>query len=338
MIEMSIPSTLFGLPLSLERATAQELVDALATLWERQMEHRPSSLEADLHSVGLADIFSPIKTGKTLRMFLDALPDSPPYPDNPLIRPPLVIGNGRDALVTVEGRVGLEIVRGLLSRDDADPIAIARDTVHGAGNLAYECYRDWSMRRLNDVIELRSGRSSVMGPPSMAFLLLLLVNCSVSLETAIKTLPDRPADQKRLDVAAGDIIEAYSNVINPDISDESRKRKRDLRHFSFYGGYARSEARRRVSWALGPEDDSNYIRYDKVDDAAAFVVNELRRTRTPRGRSRALAAFDALVAAYRRALPTLAALEMAHENRAATGYLRRRLEEALGQDEDDGRP
>jgi len=338
MIETSIPSTLFGLPLSLERAAAQDLVDALAALWERQMGHRTRPLEADLRSAGLADIFSPIKTGKTLRMFLDALPDPPPYPDSSLIRPPLVIGEWRDALVTVEGRVGLEIVRDLLSRDEADPIAIARDTVHGAGNLVYECYRDWSMRRLRDVIALRSGRSSVMGPPGMAFLLLLLVNRSVSPETAIRTLPNRAADQKRLDVAAGDIIEAYSNVINPDSPDESRKRKRDPRHFSFYGGYARSEARRRVSWALGPEDDSNYIRYDRVDDAAAFVVNELRRTRAPRGRSRALMAFDALVAAYRRALPTLAALEMAHENRAATGDLRRRLEEAIGQDEDDGRP
>ncbi len=332
MTENLVLPTLFSLPLALERGEAQPLAEDLTALWQRQTGSLPGSLHDDLRSPILADIFSPLKAGKTLRAFLDALADQPPCQSGPLLRPPLVVGTARDVLVTVEGRVCLEIVRTLLSRDMSDPIVITGDSIRRAEHLVYERYRDWSMRRLEDVIKLRSGQAAVIGPPGIAFLLFLLVNRSFSPKTAIKTLPKRKVDQERLDQAAGRIIEAYSDVINPSVPGH-----RNPRHFSFYGGYARSEARRRLSWALGPEDDSNYIRCDKVNETTDFAATEMRRVRSPQARARLLAAFDALVDTYRRELPILGSLEMAHEDRAATADLRKRLESSLEQAENNKR-
>jgi hypothetical protein len=320
----SIPSTLFGLPVSIERHEAVVLIENLMCIWERQAGGPIGKLDADLKGTGLANIFSPIKAGKSLRMLLDALPTLQLERISPLLQPPLIIGGADDMLATAEGRIILEILQGLVHRPTADPIHITREIVYTAEHLAYEQYRRWGLQHIESVLNLRAGKATtVMGPPAIAFLLLLLVNRSFSIETALRRLPEsRKADQARLDEVTGRIIEAYTTVLNPG--------SRNLRHFSIYGGYARSEAYRRVSWALGTEEGSNYVRPNKIDDLIVFLINELGRSRTTITNTSALAAFDALVAAYRRELPILGALEMAHENRVATSELRTKIEVGLG--------
>lgn len=315
----AVPTTLFGVPLAIKRTDARRLTDALATLWERQMSRSLGPLNEDL--ADMRNLFDPLATGTRLRKVLGSLPPSPVV-SSPLLQPPIVIGEDHDRLVTLEGRVVLEVLEELLRRD-ADVVAISASTVYFAEHRVYEQYRLWGLRKLGDVLRLRAGKGQALPIPSIASLLLLLVNGSISSDTAFRLLPDTEL-QDRLDEAIGRVVAAFCDALNA--------RLRDPRHFRLYSGYAMTEARRRLPRALGPERNSAYIEEDKRGEVISLIVAELRRPHRSPAAEQVLMAFDRLIAVYREELPVFSALEMAHERRPETRRLRERLEAELGND------
>ena len=202
----------------------------------------------------------------------------------------------------------LEVIEDLLAEDRENVIVIPSDEIQVAEHRAYENYRLWSMRRIEDVLRLRIGKAQALPVPSIASLLLLLVNGSRSRETALRPLDDEK-EQTNLNEAVGDVVSAFCDVLGVG--------SRDAKEFRLYGGgYAMTEARRRLPSALIREKDATYIASGQVDEVLSTIVAELRRQKRRPTTEEVLRAFDSLVATYRDRLPVFAAHKMAHEQRA----------------------
>jgi hypothetical protein len=315
------PHTLFGVPLLIKRVDAQQLIEALSGLWVWQMGRPPGVLDDDLDA--LRRFFDPLATGKRLRGLLGQLTSAPPVRAR-LLAAPLVLGEADGRLITLEGRAALELLRRLLAETCDDSIGIDSDTVYAVEHLVYERYRQWSLRRIEDVFALRSGRAEALRLPSIGLLLLLLVNGSRSSATALRPLPDA-GRKARLDAGVSTIVARFCDALD--------QRERDSRHFVLYSGYPLTEARRRLPGVLHAEPNGIYIPPTGKDRVLTLVASELRRPQRSFPTRAVLAAFDQLVAAYRQELPVLAALDVAFEQRAETRHLRERLEALLGNDD-----
>jgi hypothetical protein len=315
------PQTLFGIPLLIKRVDAQQLIEALSTLWIWQMGHAPRALDDDLDA--LRRFFDPLATGKRLRGLLGDLSSSPQVRAR-LLAPPLVLGEPDSLLVTLEGRAALELLLLLVSETRDDSIGIDSDSVCAAEHSVYERYRQWGLRRIEDVLALRSGRAEALRLPSIGLLLLLLVNGSHSSATALRPLSDRKR-KERLDAAISTAVAQFCNALD--------ERIRDPRHFVLYSGYPLTEARRRLPGILHADPEGIYIPFPGEDRVLTLISSELRRPQRSFPTHQVLAAFDQLVVAYRQELPVLAALDVAFEQRAETRRIRERLEALLGNDD-----
>lgn len=312
------PSSLFGIPLAVRRAEATRLLEALTDLWTRQAGRRPGSLEDDLDA--MRSLFDPLATGQRLRKALSELPPLPAVKSR-YLTPPLVLTHGHEMLVTLEGRAVIEAFKDLLETTTDSVLVIGPDLAFALVHSVYRRYREWSIRRLDDVVDLMSGKGrQSLSAPGIAFLLLLLVNGSHSPSTAL-TRPARREDQDRVNAAVGAAISAFSDALNQG--------ERDERHFSLYSSWAVSEARRRLPGALAPGTDLFYITPGSEERVLSLIASEFQREKRSPSTQAVLAAFDALVSAYRNTLPTLASMGMAHERRATTRRLRDRLEAAI---------
>ncbi len=316
------------------------LVDALESLWERQSGRQPAQLDTDLDYLRL--FFDPLAQGGRLRELIANLPNIPPVRSR-LLRPPLILDDGDEMLVTLEGRTALHELQIRLGSDstNSDVLLIDPDTVCIAQSRVYRRYRAWSIRKLGSVLRLTAGKAEALRTPSLALLLLLLVNGSDSKETAFRRLggarglpdPNSPArllDQTKLDAAIGDAVRAFCLALDA--------REREIRHFSLYSGYVVTEARRRLTGILGPEHDKLYVLPGQGERLVTRVAAELRRPKRSPETASVLGAFDRMVDAYRGQLPTLAALGMAHERRDHTRRIRAQLEDALNGDIRRARP
>ncbi len=335
MTDTAPPALLFGIPLLLERAEGQQLADDLFDLWVRQMGHPPAALDKDLDA--LRTYFDPLARGPRLRRLLAELPPLPTVRSG-MLRSPVVLGDDGQLLVTLEGRSVLAVLDDLLKRNDSDPLQVNPRIIYAAEHRVYERYRQWSIRRIEDVLRLQVGEGQALSLPSLAFLLLLLINRSRSPDTALRRL-DSDADQRtldteqrqrlreaqrRLDAAIGCAVDAFWNRLST--------RTREARPFAFYSGYAVTEPRRRLPGELSPNPEMVYIIPGGEDRVLAQIVAELRRPHRSPSTTDVLRAFDELVKAYRDELPTFAAFGMAHEQRLETRRLRQRLKEALDGD------
>jgi hypothetical protein len=282
---------------------------------------RPAhSLDEDLDALFV--FFNPIATGRRLRDLLADLPAVPSVRSG-LLRPPIVIGDEDDFLITPEGRVVFSVLTILLDQEQGS-IMIDPDVVFNAERRVYERYRRWGLQRLDSVLRLRSGKAQTIALPSLGWLLLLLVNGSRSRDTAVRRLADRAAPRE-LDNAIAAVVAAFNAVLDPGT-------KLDPRQCSLYGGFVPTEARRRLPGALGPEQEYNYILPEGEDRVFTLIAAELSRPQRSPPTARVLEAFDRLVDTYRRELPTFAALDQAHERRLETHRIRQRLEDSLGED------
>jgi hypothetical protein len=317
--ELDIPSTFYGIPLAVRRADAQQLVIALTAYWERQMGKSPGEFIADLDSLKL--FFDPLARGERLRKLIANLPPLP-LTQSRLIRAPLVLKNKQEALVTLEGRVAIEVLSQLLERGSSDPLIISADSVCAYERYAADRYRAWSMRRIEDVVRLMSGQAGALGIPSIGWLLFLLVNGSRSPDTALRLNDLSDLDQEKLEFAVRRIVASFSNALAPG--------NRDDRHFGIYQGYALTEARRRLPGAIGSGDP--YILQGKEKAVIDLVSAELTRPQRSFNVTDIMQAYDSLVAAYREERPILAILELAHDRRAETRRIRELLERALERD------
>jgi hypothetical protein len=317
---LSPPIALFGIPLAIKRADARQLAEALASLWQRQMRRPKGTLQEDLDE--LRTFFDPLATGTRLRRLLAEL-DAVPSVRSRWLKSPIVLESGEELLVTPEGRAALAVLEDLLESSSEDILAIDPDVVCAVEHSVYTKYREWSIRRLEDVLRLQTGKAQALPMPSIGSLLLLLVNGSRSPDTALRRLAD-PIEQNRLDESIGRIVAAFCDTLEAG--------RRDARHSSLYSGYAMTEARRRLPGGLGPERDAFYILPGSEEHVIKLIATELRRPQRSPTTAQVLTAFDNLVATYRQELRTLAALHMAHERRAQTRRFRKHLENALGGD------
>jgi hypothetical protein len=320
---MEPSATFFGLPLVLKRVDASILVEDLERLFRRQTPGGPQDLDHDLRALNV--YFDPLRTGSAIRRRLGELPPSDPLKSR-LLRAPLVIGDGRNVLVTPEGRIALDVLTRRLAEtpDTAPLVALDPDEIELAQGLAYSRYRTWSIGRLSSVLGLLEGKAERLRPLSIGWLLLLLVNGSRSAETALSR-PESSDQERKLDHALGDILTAFVSGLEPGAS---------ARDFRQYQGWVATEARRRAAHLQGPSPSKPFVRSGRERELVNLAIRELRSRRTPPRTEVVLSAFDNLVATYRERLPVLASLGLAHERRAETREIRDMLEQGLAADAD----
>jgi len=163
-----------------------------------------------------------------------------------------------------------------------------------------------------------------MLPPAAGIVLLLLVNRSLDRETAIRRVRD-PAAQEKIDDVVADVLEPFAD----ELAGESRRgRKRE--HFSLWGGYPLTEARRRLAGRLVLDHEEGYVFIDgaREPDVVEFVARDIARRRGV-DEKRVDAAFRALVGAYRRRLDDLSGLGSGFERVGRTDALHARLVQAV---------
>lgn len=327
MTETTVPGSLFGIPLRVERLQAKEVVEDLTKLWTRQMGHPPDRLEKDLDDLEI--LFDPLARGARIRRELAKLPQLPAL-SSALLQPPVVLGYGDELLITPEGRAVLEHLDELLLREDTDLVDIDPRAVYAVERQVYERYRRWSTKRLMDVLRLQAGDAQALPLPSVASVLLLLVNGSRSPETALRRFTKKNDDRTlrdddlTLNNAVGAVVAAFCEALGaPQMTN--------IQHFSLYSGYAMTELRRRLSGVMGDNSARAYVLTTGEEKALKLVVAELSRPQRWFSKDEVLVAFDRLVDAYRAERPALAALGMAHEQRTETRALRKRLETALNE-------
>lgn len=317
-------ATLFGLPLVLDRADAEELVADLRALVERQLRRAIGTIESDLDA--LSESFDPGRPGSSLRDALTSMPPPPPVRSRLVKRSELLIDPDGASLVGPEARVALEVLSEELSDEGTDPIVVPVSAPCVAQAELYARYRDWAVRRIENALSLGAGKADTMRPLTAAWLLFLLVNGSKSPETAVSR-PLAAVDQARLEGAIGRVLHAFSDAVAAS--------KRSARPFGLESNWVLSEASRRAPGVVGEhrrragEPKLHYIRVDGERRTVDIVARELSRRRRPPSRATVLAAFDGLVREYRRQIPILASAGMAHESRAATRQIQLELERAL---------
>jgi hypothetical protein len=318
MTESTPLSTLLGLPLVLKRVDADQLVNALSQLWKWQMQRPLQTLEEDLDA--LHRYFDPVATGNRLRTLLANLPP-PPTVNARLLREPLVLGQDDLRLITLEGRAVIALLQMLLSSASANTIMIELEVGYPFERNVYERYRQWSLHRITDVLHLQLGKAQSLRLPSIGLLLLLLVNGSHSPQTAMRPFLDKVEREKYVNQVVRTIVAAFCQALD--------EREHDTRHYVLYGGYPLTEARRRLPTALPLDPEGTYIPPSEVERVLRFIVAELRRPQRSFSKTTVLEAYDQLVAAYRRELPKLAALDITFEQRLETMRIRQRLENLL---------
>lgn len=319
MTEIPSPSDLFGVPFVIRKQDAEQLVGALGELWSSQTGRAAGPLNEDLDYL-FANLFNPRTSGARVRQFLEELPDAPAVRSR-FLNPPLIVRAGASVIVTPEGRAIYELLLHIVEESDDDPLGIDPIDTLSLLNVVYEGYRAVSTRRLLGSVELLFGDAEGLRVPSIALLLLLLINGSSCPKTAIRR-PENQDERNRLDRSIARAITAFADNVRSGVRDPS--------HYSLYSGYAVTEARRRLGNALGPSPDEIYVASEHRDTVIERVARELRRSRRSPETRNVMVAFDSLVSAYRAERPTLASLGVTHENRADTARLRAQLERALG--------
>lgn len=315
-----LPTNIFGMPLVMAEDDVRYAQRVLRDAWQLQSGRPPAAFEADLDA--LASWFHPKLRGATLRERLVALK---PLDRNAAWLPESVLlpCGDRRFLLTPEGRAWLEC--------SASPRSVTgkRSVFSADQALPFErrllaMYRDWTRHRLNDVIEKRTGAGPPMLPTALAVVLLLLVNRSLSPDTAIHRVREQNAQAKIDDVVA-DVLAAFADALaGPS------KRGRSREQFSLWSGYPLTEARRRLAGRLILDADqgSVYLNEGSEGEVVDFVANDLARRRDIDEKS-VERAFQALVDAYRRRLEDLSGLGSGFERVGRTDALRERLVQAV---------
>ncbi|MGE0705741.1 MAG: hypothetical protein AB7P22_17605 [Vicinamibacterales bacterium] len=278
------------------------------------MTRSPRDLESDLASLG--NLFHPRLRESSVRKFINDLGPAPVY-DQRMLRSPLVLQP--DALVAPEGRIALEVLRELDVSGPNGALVIPQDVIAGCLVTACDTYRAWSLYRVEGVLELRRGKAPSLHPASIALILWLLVNRSISSDSAIDLESLTTDSRERIRRSVANCLDAFVRAL-----PSRRSRSHGAIRFD---DWPLSEARRRLGEAL--TTGRVFIREDQQESVVRTVASELRHRETPVSEAEGLQAFDALVAAYKAELPVLATLGMAHEAGSQTRKLRKRLGELL---------
>lgn len=305
----------WGLPRRWLVEDAQLLIDDLSRVWRAQQGKAPGKLEADLRL--LRRWFHPKSAGHRLRNELDQVPVT--QLRSKFAVEPFLVGLGDDRyLLTPEGRVLLATLSNL-DRSDHELVLQPRSYPIVQGRLL-ELYREWAQERLRDVIALQRGEGEPLRSQGLAAILFLLLNRSTSPERAI-IRPEDPSVFDEVDRAIRSVLAGFADELS---KPPRRGRRADA--YSLYGGFALTEARRRLGAALVINKGRIFIRDGQGDIALQRLLVELRR-RSVDERARVIPAFHEMRRRYDSARPVLASYRMAFERAANTEALEERLAE-----------
>lgn len=306
------PETLFGVLQGLSGQEAKVLESYLEAAWIAQTRKLPTALDNDLAS--LAHFFAPTSTSRRLRASLSGLgkvtvPRPPSLPAELYLASP----NGR-GLVTPEGRVILHLLE---KHRGSEAVRFGLEEVAWAYRTVADLYRTWGRDRLVEALGIKENplRLSVVG-----FNLALQINGSVG-EAKSFPVPAGESEEEELSGILGPVIDAFVESLRP-----RRKRKESFR---LRGGWILTETSRHLSDSVTFTSKAIWIRPNRqmplVDRLAREVARDKRRTHLDVEQ-----AFDALLAAYAKARPALAARAIAHERSAQTRAIREQLLASFG--------
>lgn len=304
---------------------ATELRRVLEDVWNATMDGPTGDLDEDLGR--LRRWFDPVAQGHRLRRDLALLPAL--APELLAVQPPLVFAvDDSRRLVTPEGRCALELVRAappgaMVSVTVADHLLIPYDRLLAA------LYREWSRHRIESVVALLAGESKPLQIPAAGVVLAMLVNRCTSEDRALIRFQPGTSQAHVVDDAFHAAVEAFSQRLASSRRDNRRSQ-------NLVGGWALYEARRRLGEALevvdakGGGNGKAWIQASEVPAVIDRVAQDLARGHRARATIQRLSdAFDALVSAFRRELPSMAAFGMVHERPPETERLRQLLLERL---------
>lgn len=297
----------------------------LSSLWVQTMGQSLGELDADLELC--KRWFDPVAQGQRLRRELADLPDAP-GPEEELVEPwePWTVWVGpRKLLITPEGRCAIDLLQRAAANDG--PVTITDSDVARYDRLLGEMYRRWSRHRLESVVALLAGKTKPLQIPAAGVVIALLVNGCIGQQRALTRFASG-SGRAIVDRAFFSAVNAFADVLAP-----SRRGKRDSRLIS---GWMLYEARRRLGDALvvqdfkGTTDGHVWIRPDGVDHVIDVVARDLVRGHRARATPGLFAdAFDALVAALRAELPSLAGFSAVHERPSETRRLKQQMVQQL---------
>ena len=155
----------------------------LSRAWEGAYGAPPGALAADLRKLG--ELFGPRVSAERLGRLIRTLPSNPPGPASARIYPSLLLQVGEGVLVTLEGRVALEL---LTTQPGLTAAAAAREVERHPAVV--ETYRQWAHERLATLIATEEGRGEKMYPVAIGATLLLMIRGTDSEARALE-LPER---------------------------------------------------------------------------------------------------------------------------------------------------
>ncbi|MER5264418.1 hypothetical protein ABTZ99_20330 [Actinosynnema sp. NPDC002837] len=325
----------FGVPTVLTGQESATLMRGLIELWRLTYGKSPGRIEEDLE--GCRRFFDPVARGHTLRERLSNLPQTPaelrrmPYGE-----PLLVDAGDKTLIIGVEGR----LIIALLERQDLSKghLVFPSTEVSSVEKKALQVYRGWSRGRLNQVIALQSGRGTeVLQAISVGLVIALLANRSDSPARAVIRWDHYTPEGEQIDKAIHAGAERFASVISGSRGGRSAGEQR------LKGGYALSEARRRLAHRLAVEHDNRsegerlYVPAEHRDEVIRFLANDLAR-RPSLSQEKLALAFDQLVSEFRSIAGQLAHRSMVFERAADTQTLKQHLIEIFSSARQQGSP
>ncbi len=309
-MQVEPPVSLYGVPLVLERVQARDLVTDLGDIVLYAAGRQVEGVSAALGALG--GFFDPTAREASLRKRIEGIQPLSRAMRSPFARFPLVLEVGHDRrLPTPEGIALWGLLGNLLEDGVSDIVAFRSEHIAACATWASNVYRDSALKRLRKVAHLQRGEGAPMLPPVVGLLVLLLVNRNDAAERAL------PGVQNREDLEV--VSQAFLAPLNA-FADALKTGRRDPEHYSLYGGYLISEAKRRLGRAIVHDQDALYI--DEPNTVLDFIARDLSK-RNELDAERLMTAFDALVDAYRsKALGRLSRLRAAYEDVSRTARLR----------------
>jgi hypothetical protein len=314
---------IFGVPAVLTSSERASLLADLSRLWRATYGRELNGLDDDLELC--RRFFDPLTRGYTLRERLTEVSAVETDLAARIVRyaEPLIVSAGDGVLIVgVEARLTIELLQDL--RPGRAHVVIPLAAASDAERKALEVYRRWTLSRLRQVIDLRSGAGKeVMQAVAVGLVLALLINRSDSLERAVVQWDNTTADGRDVDQAMYIGAEKFAEVL-------TSKRGRSSAEQRLKGGYALTEARRRLAHRLVVVEDAAaegariYIPAKYRDEVISFLARDLARRATLEAETLD-AAFDRLVMEFRAAARALAYRSMVFERPADTDDLRRQL-------------
>lgn len=302
-----------GVPRILDRDTAKRLVGGLDALWRAQGDAARFTSDSDIKKAW----FDPLARGARLRAALDALPPAAAVVPNLAeltLAEPVVLNVGPDCLlVTLEGRAFATLLREqLVLAPSAARIRLRWSDTDAADAAVAAEYRRFVLSKLDSVVRLRSGSAAPLLPQAVGQVLLLLINGNLGPDRGLQR-PESTADQRAVDEIVAALVSDFAERISPS------KRGRKVGAYSLYGGYAMTEARRRLGSALSSNPVA--IAPDSRDEVVERLITDLIRRGTTH--SDAMEALEALISEYQKRRSQLALYGLAQGRPSDAAAVRR---------------